>query len=437
MRDIILTLFIFGCIPYVLMKPHVGILMWSWIGYMNPHRLTWGFAYSLPFAQIIAIATLFAALFSKEKKQLPVTPITIVLILFIILVSISTIFSLEPESALKELVRVYKIQLVIFLTMIFINNRERINQLVWVIAGSLSFYGIKGGVFSALTGGGLRVWGPPGSFIEGNNELGLALLMTIPLLFYLRDIVKKKWQKNLIFIMVALLAVSILSTYSRGAFLALVMMAIFLWFKMPNKLPAAIIGCVLSIGLLSFMPDKFYERMNTIETYEEDASAMGRINAWTLAVNIAQDRFFAGGFNHWSAKTFQQYAPIPDDVHDAHSIYFEVLGEQGFFGLFLFLLLYFLTWKKMSWIIKKTKFIKELKWCNTLTKMIQVSLIGYATGGAFLGLAYWDMPYHLIALVVVMGKIVESYQPEPVKDEILDKVKKSSSNKRKKWKWEQ
>ena len=434
MRDILLILIVFGTIPYILKKPYIGILVWSWLGYMNPHRLTWGIAYSLPFSQLISIVTLFSVLFSKEKKSFPVTPITIVLILFIIYMSVATMFAIYPEHAIRELMRIYKIQLVVFLTMMLIDTREKIEQLVWVIAVSIGFFGIKGGLFSLVTGGGFRVWGPPGSFIEGNNELGLALLMIIPLFFYLKDLLKKKWQKNLVYLTIFLIFISVLSTYSRGAFLALAMMSFFLWLKLPNKIPVAIAILIFGSISLSFMPDKFYDRMNTIETYEEDSSAMGRINAWSLAINIASDRVFAGGFNHWSAATFQEYAPVPDDVHDAHSIYFEVLGELGFLGLFLFLLLYILTWFKLNKIISKTKKSIDLKWCNSLARLIQVSLVGYATGGAFLGLAYWDLPYHFIALTVILDRYIKE-NPEKIKKEKIANKELLPAEK-KKWAWE-
>lgn len=434
MRDLILTLFIFATIPYIFSRPYIGVLVWSWLGYMNPHRLTWGFAYSMPFSQIIAVVTLLSVLFSKEKKDFPITPITVVLIIFIIYMSIGTIFAIYPDRALEELIRFYKIQFVIFLTLMLFNNKERIHQLIWVIALSIGFYGIKGGIFALLTGGNARVWGPSGSFIQGNNELGLALIVILPLFFYLKNTLKQKWQKRLIIIAMALIIISILSTYSRGAFLALAVMSFFLWLKMPNKLPTAIAGIFIGVLVLSFMPDKFFDRMNTIETYQEDASAMGRINAWTVAINIANDRFFAGGAQHWSSKTFQMYAPIPEDVHDAHSIYFEMLGEQGYVGLLLFLLLYILAFKKAGWIIRKTRNIEDLKWCNFLIRMIQVSLIGYASGGAFLGLAYWDLPYHLVAIIVVVGKIVENYKA-PQKNMDIEDIKTPGQTK-KKWVWE-
>jgi len=159
--------------------------------------------------------------------------------------------------------------------------------------------------------------------------------------------------------------------------------------------------------LFAFMPDAWFERMGTIQSFEEDESALGRINAWYFAFNLAVARpFLGGGFGTFDPILFLQYAPDPNDFHDAHSIYFEVLGEQGFVGLALFLLLGVLTYRSASWIIRKTKKRPDLDWANHLAAMIQVSLIGYAICGAFLGLAYFDFLYVLIAIIILTRKIV-------------------------------
>ena len=95
------------------------------------------------------------------------------------------------------------------------------------------------------------------------------------------------------------------------------------------------------------------------------------------------------------------YAPDPLDYHDAHSIYFEVLAEQGYVGLLLFLALWFLGFRTCGKIKKKVQNIEHLKWAGTLATMAQVSLVAYGAGGAFLGLAYFDLPYHILAICVL------------------------------------
>ena len=88
--------------------------------------------------------------------------------------------------------------------------------------------------------------------------------------------------------------------------------------------------------------------------------------------------------------TFRQYASGPDNIHDVHSICFGVLGEHGFIGLGIFLLLGLFVWFRAQKVIRTCKKDPDRKWASDLAVMIQVSLIGYASGGAFLGLMYFD-----------------------------------------------
>ena len=152
---------------------------------MNPHRLGWGFAYNFPFAAIAGGVTLLAYLFSKEPKSFPITGITILLILFNIHMAITTYFAINLDEALQQWDKVLKIQFMVFVSMAMINSKERIRWLVWIIAMSIGFFGVKGGVFTVLSGGNHMVLGPPDSFIAGNTEVGLALIMILPLIYFL------------------------------------------------------------------------------------------------------------------------------------------------------------------------------------------------------------------------------------------------------------
>jgi len=412
MRDLLLTMLVFGLLPYVLMRPHVGILLWSWLGYMNPHRLSYGFAYSFPFAQLVAIALILALVFSKEPKRLPITPVTVVWLLFLFWMCISTVFALYPEDAQLQLIKVLKIQLIAFLTMMIMTTKERLNMLVWVIFLSIGFFGIKGGIFTILSGGSYRVWGPPGSYIEGNNELALATLMVVPLAFYLRKTVENKWLKLILLGCMVLMVISSIGSQSRGALLAALALGFYMWMKSSSKIITGVAAVSVGIALFSFMPQNWHDRMSTIETYEEDRSALGRINAWTMATNMSLHRLTGGGYEIWRAEIFAVHSPEPEYIHDAHSIYFEVLGEQGIPGLGLFLLLWFLGFRTGNWIVKKTKGIDELASLGDLAKMLQVSMIAYAVGGAFLGLAYFDLPYHLLGIMVICKVIVQKHLDE-------------------------
>lgn len=406
MRDLALAIVIFGALPYALMRPHVGLYLYSWISYMNPHRLAFGWAMTFPWAYMLALVTLVSALFSREPKRMPWGAELTVLALLVFWMCITTLFAFYPDLAQEQLIKVLKIQVMIFVTPLLINTKERLRGLVWVIVGSLAFFGIKGGIFTILKGGVYHVYGPEGSFIAGNNELALALLMTIPLMRYLQLTESNRWIRRGLAVGMLLTALCIVGSQSRGALVGGLAMAIFLWMKSRQKFMTAVLISV-AIGLIALvMPPEWYERMATIQTYEQDGSALGRINAWWTAWNVALHRpLVGGGFEMFQPPTFDLYAPDPNRVFYAHSIYFQMLGEQGFVGLILFLLLGMLAWFTGSRVIRAAKHDPQKKWAGDLAAMGQVSLIGYAGAGAFLGLAYFDLPYHIV-VIIVLSKVI-------------------------------
>lgn len=403
-----MTLVVLGSLPMILKKPHIGIVMWCWMSYMNPHRLAWGFAYDMPFAAMIAVAVLASLITaSKEIKFFPVTPITVLLVLFVGWMAVATVFALYPDNAWMMYGRVFKIILMTFVTMMIMVDKNRIGMLVWAIVVSLGFFGIKGGVYTILTGGSGHVFGPPGSFFADNNALALALTMLIPLVNYLRLMAVNIWMRRALLFSMVLIVVSVIGSQSRGAFVGGIAMLFYMWIKSKSKVVTGAVAIVLVVSIYTFTPQNWQERMATIQQYEQDASAMGRVNAWWQAYYVAKDRLTGGGYAQWTPETFALYAPDPTDVHDAHSIYFEVLGENGFIALFLFLAIGTLSLRTANWNIKKTANIEELKWANSLSRMVFVSIIAYATGGAFLGMAYFDLYYHLIAILLLTQQVIK------------------------------
>jgi probable O-glycosylation ligase (exosortase A-associated) len=203
--------------------------------------------------------------------------------------------------------------------------------------------------------------------------------------------------------------VAVLGTYSRGALLALSAVAAFLWWKSARRLPVLLAVIVAIPFILSFMPDKWSNRMETINAYEQDRSAVSRLNSWGTMFNIAKDRpIVGGGFDVAEKDTYARYAPDPTQpAYVAHSIYFQVLGEHGFVGFGLYLLLYFALWQKASAVMRATKDRVDLEWARTFSTMLQVTVIGFAVGGAFLSLANFDVPYYLVGAMVVTLALVQ------------------------------
>ncbi len=408
MRDVILATFLLGSLPFILWRPTIGVFLFVWVSMMNPHRLTWGFAYDFGFAQLIAVATLLGLIFSRQPKHLPVTPVTLALFAMTAWMTVSTLCAFDTPGSLPMWERVMKIQLMIFVTLILLHSKKHVQILMWIVAGSVAFFAVKGGLFTLSAGGEHRVYGPVGSFIEENNSLALATVMTIPLLRYLQLQATHRWLRYGLLVATVLCGFSALGSQSRGALIGIAAMLGFLWLKSRAKVMTGVLLLMLVPVAIGFMPEKWEERMWTIKTYDQDTSAMGRINAWMMAFNLAKDRpLVGGGFQIYNADVFARYAPDPTDEHSAHSIYFQMLGEHGFVGLFLFLLLWFLVWRDAAWIDRQTRRREGMQWASDLARMVQVSLVGYAVGGAFLNLAYYDMPYNLLVALVLTRVMVE------------------------------
>jgi probable O-glycosylation ligase (exosortase A-associated) len=409
----------------IVWRAHIGAYAWAWISMMVPHRAAFGFARTLPFAQIVALTTLICMLFSKDRRPFPITGITVVQLLFVFWMSVTCLFALNrPEIVQEHWVVMLKIHLMLFVTMMLIRGREQIERLVWIVTLSIGFYGVKGGVWTALTGGGGRVWGPSGGVIQGNNELGIALVLIMPLMYYLFQVTSRRLLRGALIVCIFMICLGILGTQSRGALLALVGMATFLGIKSKHPIRASLLLMGLLALAILFMPESWTNRMESIQSYEQDGSAMSRLYTWKTLWTLALDRPLVGaGFATDNPLVFSLYAPIggvgsytAGGIWVAHSIYFQALGEHGFPGLFLYVSLGIATWRTASRITKRAQCDAELEvWVPLLMRMTQVSLIGFAIGGAFLTLVHFDLPYYLACFVVLVDVTIREREIYSVK----------------------
>jgi len=407
-RDVILIAIVFAGSLIALRQPWIGVLLWTWTSIMTPQGLAWGFARDFPVAAVPAVATLVGLLFTKERRSPFVDPAVIFLVLFVAWICITFPFSFNVESSTEMLKKVLKIDFMILVSLMLLYTKRHIELLMWIVVFSIGFFGIKGGIFTLTTGGDFRVWGP-GGFIGGNNEIALAIILVIPLMRFVQLQAKTFWVKHGMSAAMALSAAAAFGSQSRGALLATGAMSLYLWLKSPRKVLFGIALVAVGGLLVAFMPESWDQRMDSIVNYENDASSMGRINAWWMAWNLAKNHFSGGGFAIYTPEVFAMYAPNPDDLHAAHSIYFQVLGEHGFIGLFLFLAIWWSVWRSANWLMTQGGKTPETLWCKHLGAMCQVSLVGYAVGGAFLSLAYFDLPYDILLLVMVAKRWLQEY----------------------------
>jgi probable O-glycosylation ligase (exosortase A-associated) len=411
LRDIVLTAVLLGAIPFCFGRPWIGLLFWYWIAYMNPHRQTWSFAYDMNFALFVAAATLPGFLFTTQKKAFVWTRETVLLLTFWVWTAVTTAFAWYPEDAFEKWTEFSKVLLMTVLIIPLFQDRRRLRILLYVVAGSLGYYGFKGGLFAIMTGGQWQILGPRGSFIEANTELSLALVMVLPMLAYLTKDETRKWVRRLLWAAFFLTMIAIPFTYSRSGFVGLVVALVIMFLKAKRWAKVALvpIGVLGVVAFLSFAPEQWTSRIETLENVEADESANLRFMSWKAARGVASDSpIFGGGFRVLLQRAvYDRHVPEYPRAfgHDAHSVYFNLLADHGPIGLAIFLALMGSTLLSLRRLEKLGREWSELEWISNWARMLTVSLVAYMVSGITLSVAYFDLTYQLIAIAIVLKQL--------------------------------
>ena len=415
MRDLILLLIIGVSIPVSFFYPYYGILAWTWIAFFNPHRFTWGFMYNAPVAAAIAIPTLLGCFFTPNINRQIFKRETLLLgglwvwfcITFIHAMTVP-LFQGHIDFARLELIRVSKVLLITFAMIVLVTTRQRLKYLVAVTAMSFGLLVIKGAIFGIRTAGQARVWGPPDSFITDNNSFALAVNISLPMLLFLARDEKKRIYRLGLYLTFFCGVLSIILTYSRGGLLGLGAVLFAIVFKSRYKALSILLLAFSFIAVITFAPSQWMERMEGLAHGQVDESGHQRLISWGTSWNFAMDYPITGGsFNALpNVELFQRYQPepLPGGFQSSgpHSIYFQVLEEQGFTGVALYFFLVCSCWGSLFTLRRRARRSPSSQWIVPYADMIEVSLFGFLVSGAFLGLANFDLYYQLVAMVIIL-----------------------------------
>lgn len=407
MRAFALIITVGTALAFSVLYPFVGYLVWEWLNLMSPHELTFGSLTSYNLIQWVALATIISWLFSKERKVPDIDTYFVVMVTFLIWLFVSQWFSLVPEVSQEFYDRFLRVLAFGVLGLVLIDSKLRIQAALWVFVLSISFYGVKGGLFTILSGGSYHVFGAPNSIIENNNHLGLALACTIPLVVHLYRTTRDLWIKRALAVAGVLNFVAILGTQSRGAFVALLAMAALLWWRSQRKVPALVAAVVILLPALLFMPDTWSDRMSTIQSVEEDASFQGRVDAWAINWSAAKEYPFTGAGLRvlYGQEIASQFTETPRKSRAAHSIYFEVLGGMGFVGFLLFTTLLAKSQTSLWRLRKQLQSSGSDSWSLNLASALQISLVAFMVGGVVQSMEMWEGFWLMIALTAGLEKV--------------------------------
>lgn len=395
MRDLVVLIFLTGCIVAAIKKPWLGVLSLAIFSYLNPHAYAWGFVRSLPVYYVLFLVVAFRTFTTKDKQPLPKDWRIPTFVMLWIYFAISSTFAYLPDVAWERFWVVTKIYIPFYFNLVLINTRYKLFWLIVTIGASIGIVAVKGGIFAILHGFSYRIYGPPNTQFEDNNQFAVAMLMAIPLLLVWQKETLNPWFKKGILLAVPIIYAAALSSWSRGALLTMIVLTLMLIWKSKHKtiaIPLVVIGTLV---VTPFLPQKWFGRMNTMETYQQDESAMSRIQTWTDGWNHTLEHPLTGaGFDGWMVVSYR----------DWHSSYVEMFSEHGFIAFGLWLSLILGTLVSLTTLPKKTRQVEGMEWVANYCFMVRASLVCYMVGTAFLGLSYWDCLYHLIFISVLIKK---------------------------------
>ncbi|MFC3050340.1 putative O-glycosylation ligase, exosortase A system-associated [Kordiimonas pumila] len=407
MRGLIVALLIFAWLPVIFFKPFIGVLVWSWVSHMVPQSYTYNFASTFPFLVVVGGLTTLGMFLSRDKKGLPGHPIIFAIFLYWIWICVTTILAFEPSVSVEKLIHLSKVLVFALVSVAIMQSPNRLKGFVWVMALSLGFIAVKGGLFTLLTGGSSRVEGA-GGMMKDNNQLAMAMSMMVPIAIYLVQHPPMKQLKWPLIGGAVMVPLSVLGTQSRGGFVALAAVTAMLIMKTKHKFKLLILISVLGYAGVAFMPDSWKNRMESTEgAATEDNSFRGRVSMWKFSSNLVDDiPVQGGGFNIFYVRRAQElYMPPGFKPRAPHSIYFEVLGEHGYVGLVLFLTMLFTGWYSGGTQAKKFRQYQETVWLGDLCNAMQICIVGFAVGGLTVNIATFDVFYHVLAIIVMCNVV--------------------------------
>jgi len=425
-----------GLVPMAFMDGFIAFLLWIFTTVMSPGNYLYGFMLDFRYVFVFAgIATLLLVLGRvKDRGKFQWNASTVLLLCFVVHGMLSAAFALQPNPLLEIRVETFwKGMALALMAPFFLSSRWRIHLTVVVLALGLGLHAVVDGLKVIASGGAHNVVGVPNSSLTDNNLYALGMAMLVPLLMYLYRYSAVKYAKWAAAVGVLLTIMTIIGTNSRGGFLALAVVGLWYWIISPRKIVSLLLVAVLAFGVMQAAPERWFDRIESIQTASEDDSFMNRVAAWRVSLAIANDHpVLGGGFNavqnFWIWDEYKDRpSPFTIDMSRytpkaAHSVYFQVLGDLGYVGLMLFLALLasaFHARRRVKAIVTKTG---RGWWALDLSNAGCLALVAFMAAGGGVSLAYFELVYFLIVMLSVLPGVLRAESEGP-RSMLLDRSK--------------
>jgi probable O-glycosylation ligase (exosortase A-associated) len=397
----LLILFFFFLIgaAATLYVPVIGVHLYYLFSLLYPQNLvSSGSAIRWP---VLIVCLIYASwFFSKQKSLNQPNAMLVLMVIFLGWTGITSVLGQDRGTAIGYWIDFAKIMVVLVPAYFLVDNQTKLHMLIISLVIGAGVFIARGGLFTVLTGGTGLVLGPTNSSYFHTNEAARLFAMTMPFAYFIGRSSSHfliRWG----FFGIAVLAIlATIGTGSRGGFVALAAgLAVLVWYS-PHKISIfsglALAGAALFFVMPSAGLEQWMDRQSTITEYEEDGSFQGRTHAWQWALNYAASSpIVGGGFGVF----------LDNGPRDSHNIYFEALGEHGYVGLFLFMLIGILAVSQIFAVLSATKRRPDLDWHRNLAISLLSFMAIYFVGGITISHTYIEY-YYIVAIMPGLVQIL-------------------------------
>ena len=419
MRDLMFALMMLVAVPLAIARPFNAYLLWAWTAMVVPTSYFYGFMADARLNFAFAVLTLLFILLGRVPwKSYQANRVTWLYLVFLFHGTLAYFFAYPANPNNAVYFEFFVKGMVFCLVMpFFIRQRLHMHAFLIVIVLGLGLHGVLNGLKVLASAGGHNVLGPAGTMLDDRNHLSTALALALPLFYYLFQQSRHRlirWAFLGGFVVVAL---AIAGSGSRGGFIALSVVSTWLVVTSRKRWSALALVIILALLFVNLAPEQWFSRLSTIEEAGADESFMGRVIAWKISSAMAlSNPVFGGGFHAVQLQgIWDQFKaapsllgflnlPIPEfSAKAAHSIYFEVMGDMGFVGLFIFMAI-LLHALRSRFVIKRQlhSMGPQWLWARDMADMLMLAILAYMAGGAAVSLAYFEVIYMVVMLMEML-----------------------------------
>ena len=421
MRDLAFIGFLVALFGMGLRRPFLFVLAYIYIDIVSPQRLTYLLLNSVPISLIAVLLAVGGWAVFDDKRDTRVAPRQFLILLLLIYCGITTMHADFPLPALDKWAWAWKSLAFAMFLPLTLRTKLRIESLLLFMILSAASIIIVGGIKTLASGGGgygeLNLMVTSNSGLYEGSTISTVAVAIIPLILWFTrfgTVFKPDWRVKLFCYALVFSCLLIpIGTSTRTGLLCIGLLAVLMLRNVKRRLLYLVALGAAGAITVPFLPAAFTQRMSTIQSYQADESASTRLAVWQWTIAYAKQHPFGGGFeayrgnhirydtvavkDHGDQATVDKTLQV-DKARAYHSAYFEMLGEQGYPGLALWLAINLIGLIRMEAIRRRYRKSSDPAeaWIAPLASALQSAHLVYLLGSAFIAIAFQPFVFELI-----------------------------------------